>query len=210
MLQPSADRAGPEAMETSTRDTESSSTSRPVPTGGSALRVAIAAPAHLNPYPVLFQQAVQQAVQQADPALVCELWRSGLSWRRLLGRKRPDILHLHWLELLYRHYAPRRIRTPLWFSTLLAIGVARLLGTRIVYTVHNVWQHEEEGRRLYRLAHRWALRLSSAVHVHNEAARDELLRLPAGGGCHPPWELWHLVPQRVHAAGRPPAAGASP
>lgn len=137
----------------------------------SQMRVIIAAPAHLNPYPVL----LQRAVQEADPSLSCELWRWGLSWRRLLGPRRPHVLHLHWIEILYRHYA--RWPTPLllWLHTLLAIGVARLLGVRIVYTVHNVWQHRQEGQRLYRLANSVVLRLAHAVHVHGEPSRDELL-----------------------------------
>ena len=134
------------------------------------MRVAIAAPAHLNPYPVLFHQAVQRA----DPAMICELWRGGLSWRRLLSARRPHILHLHWLELLYRHYAPWQVRLSLWLNLLLVIGAARLLGIRIVYTVHNVWQHERERQWFYRLANRFVLWLADAVHVHSDAARAEL------------------------------------
>ena len=146
---------------------------------GVPLRVAIAAPAHLNPYPILFHRAVQQA----DPTMSCALWSWGLSWRRLLGSQRPHVLHLHWLELIYRHYAPWRMRLPLWIHMLLAIGAARLLGVKIVYTVHNVWQHEAEGQLLYRLANRFVLCLAHAVHVHSEAAREELVR---SFGCRQP------------------------
>ncbi|MDH7487445.1 MAG: oligosaccharide flippase family protein [Anaerolineae bacterium] len=139
---------------------------------GETGRVVIAAPAQMNPYPVLFHQAVQQA----DPTLDCALWRWGLSWRKLLSPQRPHILHLHWLELLTRHDAPWPTRLFHWTNTMLAIGAARLLGVRIVYTVHNVWQHEQQGRRLYRLASRFVLRIADAVHVHSEPAREELLR----------------------------------
>ncbi|MBC8449084.1 MAG: oligosaccharide flippase family protein [Chloroflexi bacterium] len=138
----------------------------------SQMRVIIAAPAQLNPYPVLFHQAVQQA----DPALDCALWRWGLSWRKLLSPQRPHVLHLHWLELLYRHDAPWRTRLFHWTNTMLAIGAARLLGVKVVYTVHNVWQHEPQGRVLYRLASRFVLRIADGVHVHSEPAREELLR----------------------------------
>ena len=137
-----------------------------------APRVVIAAPSRLNPYPVLFHRSVRQA----DPSLPCELWRDGLSWRRLLGRERPDILHLHWLELLYQHYAPPRRRLLMWLNLLGYVSVARLLGIRIIYTVHNVWHHEEVGRRLHRLANGFVLRSAAAVHVHDDVARDHLQR----------------------------------
>ena len=136
------------------------------------MRVVITAAASLNPYAVLFTRSIQQA----DPAIECELWRGGVSWRRLLGPDRPHILHVHWVELLYRHFAPLYIRLPFWLSTMSAMAAARLRGVKIVYTVHNVWQHESEGQSLYRLAHHILLRLASAVHVHNDAARDELVR----------------------------------
>lgn len=135
------------------------------------MRVVIAAPAQMNPYPVLFHQAVQQA----DPTLDCALWRWGLSWRKLLSPQRPHILHLHWLELLIRHDASWPIRLFHWTNTMLAIAAARLLGVRLVYTVHNVWQHEQRGHQLYRLASRFVLHIADAVHVHSEAAREELL-----------------------------------
>jgi beta-1,4-mannosyltransferase len=144
-----------------------------------ALRVAIAAPARLNPYPAL----LHRAVVAADPALHCALWRDGLSWRELLGGGRPQVLHLHWLELLYQHYGPTGQRLLLWLNLLLYVTAARLLGTRLVYTVHNVWQHEESGRRLYSIAHRWVLRLASAVHVHDDAAKEQLLEQ---GRCRAP------------------------
>jgi len=148
------------------------SPSPPLPASPAQMRVVIAAPAQMNPYPVLFHQAVQQA----DPALDCALWRWGLSWRRLLRLSRPHVLHLHWLELLYRHDAPWLARLFHWTNTMLVIAAARLLGVRIVYTVHNVWQHEQGGRWLYRLASRFVLRIADVVHVHSEPAREELLR----------------------------------
>jgi len=148
------------------------SPSPPLPVSPSQMRVVIAAPARLNPYPVL----LQRAVQQADPTLSCELWRWGLSWRRLLSSRRPHVLHLHWIEILYRHYARWPTRLWLWLNTLMVISVARLLGVKIIYTVHNVWQHQLEGQQLYRLAHGFVLRMAHAVHVHSELAQDELLR----------------------------------
>jgi len=147
------------------------------PRGSSVpLRVAIAAPARLNPYPVL----LHRAVLAADPALHCALWRDGLSWRQLLGGGRPQVVHLHWLELVYQHYGPAGQRLLLWLNLLCYVAAARLLGTRLVYTVHNVWQHEESGRRLYSIAHRWVLRLADSVHVHDDAAKEQLLEQEHG------------------------------
>ena len=86
------------------------------------LRVEIAAPAMLNPYPVLFHRALQQDQRGLDPVL----WRTGLSWRTLLGAQRPHIVHLHWLELLFRHHASWPERLLHWCNLLLYATAARL------------------------------------------------------------------------------------
>jgi glycosyltransferase involved in cell wall biosynthesis len=97
-----------------------------------------------------------------------------LSWL-VAQRGRVRLLHLHWPE---RHFDPRRLRSAVGFVVRLL--VARALGYRLVWTVHNAWPHESRtaGTRLARAA---LVRLATLV-VHCEAGRDAVA--PAGRGAH--------------------------
>ncbi|UOE44340.1 glycosyltransferase family 4 protein [Agromyces larvae] len=87
--------------------------------------------AHANPYNANLARSLQrEGVDVRD-----------LSYLRLLVR-RTDIVHLHWPELTFLsgHRAWRmRARLALFFTFL---RIARLRGTRLVWTVHNVEPHE--------------------------------------------------------------------
>lgn len=97
--------------------------------------IVAAAPAfstrHANPYNALLYEAiVEQGVTVREYAPVDLL------------RTRPDIVHLHWPELLLlsSHRAwQNRLRLA---SFELLIRLARLRGTRLVWTVHNDGAHE--------------------------------------------------------------------
>jgi GT2 family glycosyltransferase len=86
---------------------------------------------HANPY--------NARLYSAMPANAAEV--RDLSYTRLLWR-RTDIVHLHWPDLTFLS-GPRRwrqiARLILFFSFL---RVARLGGTKLVWTVHNIGSHE--------------------------------------------------------------------
>lgn len=124
----------------------------------------------MNPYVGLLQQALCEegvVCSQADglsPALV-------QSWRGQV-----DVLHLHWLELLYT--APSLARSLRLLAAVLAgLGWAKVCGLKIVYTVHNLNPHEQAFPALDRLASRALLSWADAVHVHDGEARLGLERL---------------------------------
>jgi len=93
--------------------------------------------------------------------------RSGLRWL-LRARRQAAVLHLHWPE---RHFEPKSLASALYFVVRLAI--ARLVGFRLVWTVHNARPHDQDttlGARLVRAALcRWATPI-----VHCEAGRAAL------------------------------------
>ena len=128
-------------------------------------RLAVAAyPRELptNPYcELLYRHVERLGVDVAEGS-------SGLRW---LVRHRRDVrvLHFHWPE---RHFRPRSVRSALGFAFRLL--VARVLGYRLAWTVHNVAPHEDRtpGDRLVRAVMR---RLATLV-VHCEAARTALGR----------------------------------
>jgi GT2 family glycosyltransferase/glycosyltransferase involved in cell wall biosynthesis len=86
---------------------------------------------HANPYNARLYSAM--APSEADVR--------DLSYLRLLLR-RTDIVHLHWPDLTFLS-GPRRwrqvARLALFFSFL---RIARLRGTKVVWTVHNISSHE--------------------------------------------------------------------
>lgn len=80
-----------------------------------------------------------------------------------LAISRPNILHVQYLPFL-----ERGITFEIWF-----IKWARLLGVRIVYTVHNVTRQNapDQGIALFRRAYK----LADALICHGEQARTELV-----------------------------------
>jgi beta-1,4-mannosyltransferase len=108
-----------------------------------------------------------------------------LSWLRLLLR-RVDVVHLHWpsLTFLSGHRASLMVARLVLFYSILRI--ARLRGTRLIWTAHNVDEHEQRGHAVVRRAHRRLLTanvdsvivLTESGIASTRAAFPELARVP--------------------------------
>ncbi|HJQ75403.1 MAG TPA: glycosyltransferase, partial [Gaiellaceae bacterium] len=121
-----------------------------------------------NPYcELLYDHVERLGVEVVDG-------RSGLRWL-LAHRRRVRVLHFHWPE---RHFRRGRLVAALGFG--LRLLAARLLGYRIVWTVHNLAPHEGVGLG-DRLVRTLLARLGTLI-VHCEAARGPLGR--AGRRAH--------------------------
>lgn len=92
----------------------------------------------------------------------------------------PDVVHLHWAHSLFdARYRP--VMFLLGCRLFLELAVARLLGVDVVWTVHNRFHHERRTLGPERLFRAMLCRVSDAVLVHGEGARDavvEAYRLP--------------------------------
>ncbi len=102
--------------------------------------------------------------------------RAGWLWR---NRRRAGFLHVHWPESLYRFRRGPRLLRPLlsWVKLALfaaRLAWARLLGYRIVWTVHQLYPHERESRLGDRLAARLLGRASSLLLAHDRATADAI------------------------------------
>jgi glycosyltransferase involved in cell wall biosynthesis len=87
----------------------------------------------------------------------------------------PVILHIHWLELLYASSSlVRSVR--LLAAVMGRISAAKAMGCKLVYTVHNLSPHERAFPYLDRIANRVLLRFSDALHVHDQKAKEDLVR----------------------------------
>jgi beta-1,4-mannosyltransferase len=92
--------------------------------------------------------------------------RTSLRWL-VANRRHVGVLHLHWPEL---HYRGGSVVAAL--ALVVRLGLARLLGYRLVWTMHNAAPHEGAGRAA-RLVHAALVRLATVI-VHCEAARRTL------------------------------------
>ena len=130
------------------------------PGTGYSPRVIIISKVLLNPYVRLLRDGVRTAGVQ------CQLDRDfGLPWLRA-HRGRVDVVHIHWLEMLYLY--PRfRQRLRRTLSLVAAFLLARIWGIRLVYTVHNLNPHEQPHPAWAGLVNRFIFRFADAVHVHD-------------------------------------------
>jgi glycosyltransferase involved in cell wall biosynthesis len=136
---------------------------------GPRKRAAVAsfpAPIDRNPYQALLYRQLAAEGLLAEGASRLSL---GWLWR---SRNRVAALHFHWPEGYYRHdrggpfarSALSWLRLGLFGARLAA---ARVLGYRVVWTVHQVYPHETRSRRLDRHAARVLARVSTALVVHD-------------------------------------------
>jgi beta-1,4-mannosyltransferase len=138
------------------------------------IRLAYVGSAPTNPYLHLLYSHVARcgvtAVRCPSPSL---------RWL-LSARGEIDVLHVHWPEGLYRaRRGPRLLRRPLSWLKLARLAVrlasARLLGLRLVWTVHQVLPHERAGMLDLAAARLLAL-LSDALVAHDRATAAEAER----------------------------------
>ncbi|NOX64053.1 MAG: glycosyltransferase [Chloroflexi bacterium] len=136
------------------------------------MRVLYLSRVRLNPYVRLLARGVEQADADIHTAIVPRL-----SWRAAL-RYRPHIIHVHWAELQYSYGYPSRPRAALALrSFLLNLTWMRRLGARLVYTVHNLSQHEGFHPDLNDAANRWLFEHADAIHVHDESSAATVARI---------------------------------
>jgi glycosyltransferase involved in cell wall biosynthesis len=95
--------------------------------------------------------------------------------RTLLEDGFPDVLHLHWISwFLISDDRPRSVAKATVFVAMVA--VMKLLGIRIVWTAHNLFEHERRDPRLERFFKRHLVRYAfDDVIVHCESAKERLV-----------------------------------
>ncbi|MCC7355151.1 MAG: glycosyltransferase [Anaerolineae bacterium] len=122
-----------------------------------------------NPYLDLLETGLKQlsVVTADDP-------NDGLSWRWLLQQRSVvDVLHLQWVQYHYnRDTAPRSVWALSLFTAKLIL--ARLLGYRLVWTLHNLQPHEHRHPQVDRAAWRILALLVHRVIVHCEETGRQL------------------------------------
>ncbi|MFH1085054.1 MAG: glycosyltransferase [Chloroflexota bacterium] len=132
-------------------------------------RVVIVSRVRRNPYVALLAEGLRQPDLRLDVS-VTETFSARWMWRH---RQSVDVLHIHWLELLFVYPTwARSLRR--WASVLVGLALARLSGVRLAYTVHNLDQHEGRRLALTRLANRVMFALAHVVHAHDAETAEQL------------------------------------
>jgi glycosyltransferase involved in cell wall biosynthesis len=146
-----------------------------------------------NPYLSLFYEALAPHGVELDPGFLFSprwLWKAGRSL---------DAVHFHWPEWLWdgRKMTPRTALVRLHALLL----VAKLRGVRVLWTVHNLTAHEEEGPD-GRRARRLLMRHADLLICHSEAtAREVSATRPRGTVLHMPhgsYLGWYPAPRNCN------------
>ncbi len=140
------------------------------------MNVWMAARATGNPYMTLLvehleRRGVQIRASEPQETITADLFRYG----------RPDILHLHWLNVFFLRgqpsSSPRSIAQSLalagWLRAL--IQGLQAAGTRVVWTAHNSHNHEHRKPRIDRFCHETVVGRADAILAHSHTAKQMLV-----------------------------------
>ena len=120
-----------------------------------------------NPYGGLLARAMRGVgveLEAGQPETLTKAWLHE-------NQGKIKVLHLNWPNYMY---SGEELEAQLGLLTELIdnLALARLLGYRIVWTVHNLYPHESNSRDLDHLAQTAITHLANAVIVHCEHARS--------------------------------------
>lgn len=119
-----------------------------------------------NPYQkLLIEQLEKLGVQMGE-----ENTRTIL----LIGQQKPDILHLHWLHP-YFQASNQLISLFNVVKFISKLALLRLAGIKIVWTAHNLKNHESLNPLSDKLCTTLVVRLCHAIIAHCESAKDEVI-----------------------------------
>lgn len=120
-----------------------------------------------NPYQkLLIEQLLKLGIEMQEATKKSILFR---------GRRQVDILHLHWLHPYFLAAKRREVLFNIVkFSIFLFFS--RLRGVKIIWTAHNLKNHENQNLWLERVGTIIVTRLCHAIIAHCEAAKDEVIK----------------------------------
>ena len=125
-----------------------------------------------NPYLELLAGGLKAAGVEVIPLNLVSPYNNWL----LKNRSKVDVLHFHWISPMY-------VRPTLSSSSYAFIRfasrviLARLLGFRIVWTMHNLYPHENEYSFLNKLARYLMIWAAQSIIVHCQQAHKDLVRV---------------------------------
>jgi beta-1,4-mannosyltransferase len=141
------------------------------------MRVA-AFPSHLdsNPYcDLLYSHMRKIGIEVVEG--------EAFSWKWLLeNRSKVDVLHFHWLERYCHHWRGGIYSYYSLLRFVMLILAAKIVGYKLIWTMHNYLSHESLNPRVDRAAAAFMARAARTA-VHCNYARDLLVSIAAGARC---------------------------
>lgn len=135
----------------------------------SGLKVALA-PYYLNVNPYQEQLHIYLNKLGIQVSGVTE----GIFMPDALKHIKPDILHLHWLQVFSQ--APNPIKAfPRLAKFIIGLLMLKMSGTKIVWTVHNLKAHESSNPLTDKLCRLLVSKLADEIIAHGEVAKREIL-----------------------------------
>ncbi len=121
---------------------------------------------HGNPYQRQLADALEKICHTVVP---CDTRRIFSLMVFLLKNGRPDIFHVHWPD----HFMVRRSAMTTFLASMLfvmEVALMRLLGVRIVWTVHNIISHDRKYTRIEKTFHQILLGLyDKIIHLSHSS-----------------------------------------
>jgi glycosyltransferase involved in cell wall biosynthesis len=137
-----------------------------------ALKILFFPFAQSNPYQQQLSRCLQSRGDEVD-YLLPEQSPWGL-FQYLCGRKRVDILHLHWTHpYLLGGSLPTCFLKALRFFIFLVL--AKAVQVKLVWTIHNLGSHEKQHPRFERFCHRQLVALCDKIIVHSQYAQKKVM-----------------------------------
>jgi beta-1,4-mannosyltransferase len=126
-----------------------------------------------NPY----QPKLADSLRSLGVQVALGAYEGPFSFARLIKSSSAEVLHLHWTHVFLAPAKPSTLRAMasafLFLSQCYALRLKRI---PIVWTVHNLRNHEQQHVLIERVGHRILSRLVERVIVHSESARDAVQR----------------------------------
>jgi beta-1,4-mannosyltransferase len=147
-------------------------------TAASACAPAVADAVGVAAFPLVPENPYQQLLYRHAPGLVLEPNAEFTARWLLRSRSRVRVAHFHWPQ---NHYAwwrgPAALRPALGWPKLgvfaARLALARLLGYRIAWTIHEVDPHEPAGWGLDRAGGRLLVRFAHVLLAHDEPTAEK-------------------------------------
>jgi beta-1,4-mannosyltransferase len=120
-----------------------------------------------NPY--------QQLLANHLEVLGVEVRKVGIQTHLPIHGGKPDVIHLHWLHPFFLPPKPTTsVESLLRF--LVGLSLLKLMGVKIVWTAHNLKDHDNRNPLADKICTRAVVRMADRIIAHSETAKRETLQ----------------------------------
>lgn len=95
--------------------------------------------------------------------------------RSILWHSKPDILHLHWLHYLLQRSSTAKSLAKT-FRFIIGLIIFKLMGVKLVWTAHNLKNHENQNLIVDRTCTWVVAKLANVIIAHSISAKSEVIR----------------------------------